>query len=104
VLLLAVAPQVLYLGHPRSANDSAAATRAIPAGHEHHQQAAAQHANHCHVGPKGCAASDGVVHIASFDNVIEILEKGGAVSAVETAPLTPAFVLWQRPERPPPLV
>ena len=101
VLLLAVAPQVLYLGHPLKADDASSAARAMPAGHEAHAEAAAEHANHCHVGTKGCAASDGMVHVASFGNVVEILENSGAVSAVETAPLPPTFVLWQRPEKPP---
>ena len=101
VLLLAVAPQVLYLGHPQSTDDSSVAAQAVPAGHEAHAKAAAKHANHCHVGPKGCAASDGVVHVASIGHVIEVLENSDSVSAVEGAPLPPAFVLWQRPEKPP---
>jgi hypothetical protein len=101
VLLLAVAPQVLYLGHPQTENDSSSAAQAVPAGHEEHAKAAAKHANHCHVGPKGCASSDGVVHVASFTTAIEILEDSGSVSAVEATPLPRSFVLWQRPEKPP---
>ena len=101
VLLLAVAPQVLYLGHPRSAGESSSGARAIPAGHEHQAETAAKHANHCHVGPKDCAASDGVVQVASFSNVIDVLENSASVSAVEATPLPRSFVLWQRPEKPP---
>jgi hypothetical protein len=101
VLLFAVAPQVLHLGHPRSADASEQALWSALPGHEEHARAAAEHANHCHVGPKGCASSDGVVHVASFGNVIEVLENGGSVSAVEGTPLPPAFVLWQRLEKPP---
>jgi hypothetical protein len=101
VLLLAVAPQVLYLGHPRSADDSSSAAQAVPPGHEAHAKAAAKHANHCHVGPKGCASSDGVVQVASFGTAIEILQHSGSVSAVESTPLPRSFVLWHRPEKPP---
>jgi len=101
VLLLAVAPQVLYLGHPRSAADSSSGARAIPAGHEHQAETAAKHANHCHVGPKGCAASEGAVHVASIGQVIDVLENGGSASSVEARPLARSFVLWQRPEKPP---
>ena len=87
VLLFAVAPQVLYLGHPLS-EDAGCNRRAIrPPGHEEHAKAAAEHADHCHVGPKGCAASDGVVHVASFDTLIEISNDNGATSAVEITPL-----------------
>jgi len=101
VLLLAVAPQVLYLGHPLAGNNDDAVAQAMPAGHEGHEQTAAEHANHCHVGPKGCAASDGVVHVASFSTAIEILDHDGTVNAIETTPLPRSFVLWQRPEKPP---
>ena len=101
VLLLAVAPQVLYLGHPQSADKSSSAARTMPASHEHHAEAAAEHANHCHLGPKGCAASDGVVHVASASTAIEILDHDGTVRAIESAPLPRTFALWQRPEKPP---
>ena len=101
MLLLAVAPQVLYLGRPLSAAASEQAVRSAPPGHEEHARAAAAHASHCHVGPKGCAASDGVVQAASIGDVVEVLESSGSVSAAEATPLSRSFVLWQRPEKPP---
>jgi hypothetical protein len=73
----------------------------MPAGHEHHEQAAAEHAGHCHVGPKGCAASDGAVHLASFDTLIDISNDDSATSVAEIAPLPRSFALWRRPEKPP---
>jgi hypothetical protein len=101
VLLLAVAPQVLYLGHPRDAGSSSSGAQAIHAGHQHQDETAAKHANHCHVGPKGCAAYEGAVHVASIGHVIEVLENTGAANTVEAMPLPRSFVLWQRPEKPP---
>lgn len=101
VLLLAVTPQVLYLGHPDASDGSEPATRTMPAGHEHHEQAAAEHAGHCHVGPKGCAAADGAVNVASLETAVELLEDGQAATAVESTPLPHGFALWQRPEKPP---
>jgi hypothetical protein len=101
VLLLAVAPQVLYLGQPLSADASEQAVRSAPPGHEEHARAADAHASHCHVGPKGCAASDSAVPVASFGTAIEILENSGSVSAVDSALLPRSFVLWHRPEKPP---
>jgi hypothetical protein len=101
VLLLAVMPQVLYLGHPTASSDSETATRAVPAGHEHHDQAAAKHAGHCHVAPKGCAAADGAVNVGSLETAIQLLENGQTALAVESTPLLRGFALWQRLEKPP---
>jgi hypothetical protein len=101
VLLLAVMPQVLYLGHPGASDGSQPVTRTMPTGHEHHEQAAAEHAGHCHVAPKGCAAADGVSNVASFETALELLESGQTATAVETTPLPRGFALWQRPEKPP---
>jgi hypothetical protein len=101
VLLLAVLPQVLYLGHPLKSNVSSSVARAAPAGHQHHDDAAAAHAGHCHVGPKGCAAADGAVTVASLASVIQILEDGHTAVSVENVLLLTGFALWQRPEKPP---
>jgi hypothetical protein len=73
----------------------------MPPGHEEHAQAAAEHANHCHVGPKGCAGSDGAVNVASLGHTIETLTYDGTASLVDNEQPFHAFVLWQRPEKPP---
>jgi len=101
VLLLAVMPQVLYLGHPLKSNVSSSVARAVPAGHQHHDDAAAAHAGHCHVGPKGCAAADGAVTVASLAAAIQVLEDGQTAISVENVSLLRGFALWQRPEKPP---
>jgi hypothetical protein len=101
VLLFAVVPQILYLGRPLSDEQVTTAVESVPPGHEHHAQAAAEHANHCHVGPKGCAGSDGAVHVAQYNAPSEVIEHGSVASAVESAPLPQAFTLWHRPEKPP---
>jgi len=99
VLLLAVMPQVLYLGHPGASSDST--TQAVPAGHEQHEQTATKHANHCHVGPKGCAAADGVANAASLSSGIPILPDDRVFDTLERDEPIQSFVLWQRPEKPP---
>lgn len=99
VLLFAVMPQVLYLGLPLRANDAPAPATAI--GHEHHDRVAAEHANHCHVGPKGCAAADGGVQAAPLSDVISIAGNTDAFLALEGGERIPSFILWQRPEKPP---
>jgi len=101
VLLLAVMPQVLYLGHPLKSSVSDSAARALPAGHQHHDDAVAQHAGHCHVGPKGCAAADGAVTVASLAAAIQALDDGQTAISVENVSLLRSFALWQRPEKPP---
>lgn len=101
VLLLAVTPQVLYLGHPGASAGSRPTARTMPAGHEHHEQAAAEHAGHCHVAPKGCAAADGVVNVASLETAVDLVENGQTATAVESTPLSRGFALWQRLEKPP---
>jgi hypothetical protein len=99
VLLLAVLPQVLYLGHPTREGDATAQTTAT--SHEHHDQAAAEHAGHCHVGPKGCAGSDGVSHVALLGSLISMLPEGHEFDTLESHERIQSFVLWQRPEKPP---
>jgi hypothetical protein len=100
VLLLAVMPQVLYLGHPVREAESTAQTTA-GAAHEHHDQAAAEHAGHCHVGPKGCAGADGVAHVALLSNLVSLVPQGPGFETLENREEIQSFVLWQRPEKPP---
>jgi hypothetical protein len=100
-LLFAVAPQVLYLGRPLTDEEVTAAVQSVPPGHEEHAKAAAEHVGHCHVGPKGCASSDGAVNVASLTDAIEALTYESAASAIESAEPLHSFVLWQRPEKPP---
>jgi len=99
VLLLAVMPQLLYLGYPLRAPDSAEKTAAT--GHEHQDRAAAAHANHCHVGPKSCAAADGVAPVALLSNLISIVPENNGFDTLESHESIQTFVLWQRPEKPP---
>ena len=99
VLLFAVMPQVLYLGHPLRADSEPA--QASATGHEHHDKVAAEHANHCHVGPKGCAAADGVVHAAPLSDVISISGAADAFFSLKDSEPIRTFALWQRPEKPP---
>jgi len=99
VLLLAVMPQVLYLGHPMREVDATEQTTS--AGHEHHDRVATEHANHCHVGPKGCAAADGVAQAALLSSVTSILADDGSFATLESHESIQTFVLWQRPEKPP---
>jgi len=101
VLLLAVMPQVLYLGHPRGTTGSDSAVATAPTAHLHHDQAAADHEGHCHVSPKGCAAADGAVTVASLAAAIQVLENGQTAASIDSAPLLRGFALWQRPEKPP---
>jgi hypothetical protein len=101
VLLLAVAPQVLYLGRPLTEEQEAAAVQSAPPGHEQHAEAAAKHAGHCHVGPDGCGESSGLANIASLDAPIQISNDGREVAVVDTTPLPYGFAVWQRLEKPP---
>jgi hypothetical protein len=101
ILLFAIAPQVLYLGHPLNDDQVSAAVQSAPPGHEQHAEAAAEHAGHCHVGPKGCAAAGGIVNVASFDAAIQLLENSETATVIENTPLPQGFALWQRPEKPP---
>jgi hypothetical protein len=102
VLLLAVLPQILYLGNPAAAHDDAS-SEAASSHHANHEDTAAQHANHCHVGPKSCAGSEGAV-IAPSANTISALPQNGMSYAVETDAFHTSYSLWQRPEKPPRLV
>src|SRR5438093_10374907 len=74
VLLLAVLPQVLYLGNPAAADDPSG--QAASSHHANHEEAAAQHANHCHIGPNSGAASEGALD-AHSSSVISALQPDG---------------------------
>jgi hypothetical protein len=100
VLLLAVMPQVLYLGHPGVGRDESVQRISRP-GHEQHDKVAAEHANHCHVGPKGCAAADGVMHAAPLSNAISVMPQNGEFLEFDTSQTIRTFTLWQRLEKPP---
>ncbi|SRR6266498_6148477 len=97
VLLLAVLPQVLYLGNPTVADDT---SRQSASNHHANHEAAAQHANHCHIGPKSCAGSEGSV-VADSSSVISALPQDGMSYSLESEPLHGSYSLWQRPEKPP---
>ena len=99
ILLFAVMPQVLYLGHPLRADGPPA--RATATGHEHHDDVAAAHANHCHVGPKGCAAADGIINATPLVSVVWVLPRAGGVHTLEGDKSIRSLTLWQRPEKPP---
>jgi hypothetical protein len=99
VLLLAVMPQVLYLGHPM--REAAGPEQTMATGHEHHDKVATEHANHCHVGPKGCAGADGVAQVALLSNLVSIVPDGHDFDTLESHEPIQSFVLWQRPEKPP---
>ncbi len=99
VLLLAVSPQVLYLGHPRVASDSAVQTAS--AHHQHQEKTEAEHANHCHVGPKSCAPYDGAAQITRLSDAAHAIPGGSDFRALENTQLLSLFALYQRPEKPP---
>jgi hypothetical protein len=102
VLLLAVLPQVLYLGHQRNntGSDSAVAA-AAPGDHAHHDKAAAEHEGHCHVGPKGCAGADGIAKVALLSSLSSLVPDSLRFQAPESNESIDTFALWQRPDKPP---
>jgi hypothetical protein len=101
VLLFAVAPQVLYLGRPLNDDQAEAVAQSVPPGHEEHAKATAEHSNHCHVEPKGCAAADGIVGRMLSNGELEFIHEGAFATAIEGTPLPQIFALWKRPEKPP---
>jgi len=98
VLLLAVLPQVLYLGNPAAGEDTSAS--AASNHHSHQDETAAEHANHCHTGPKSCAGADGAV-VAPGSSMIAALPPHGMSHKLDIEPVRNAYSLWQRPEEPP---
>jgi len=100
VLLLAVMPQVLYLGHPAVGRDESDRRISRP-GHEQHDKVAAEHANHCHVGPKSCAGSDASIHAARLADVIAILPQGSEFLTLDTSQTIRTLTFWQRLKKPP---
>jgi len=98
VLLLAVLPQVLYLGNPAAADDTS--SQAASDHHAHHDETAAQHENHCHIGPKSCAGAAGAV-VAPGSSMISATPQDGLSYALESESVHGSYSLWQRPEKPP---
>ena len=96
VLLLAVLPQVLYLGNPAAGTSAQTASDR----HAHHDSAAAEHENHCHIGPKSCAGAAGAV-VAPGSSMISALPRDGMSHALDGDPVHSSYSLWQRPEKPP---
>jgi hypothetical protein len=95
VLLLAILPQVLYLGNPAAGADTTASNHRA-----HHDEAAAEHANHCHVGPKSCAGAEGAV-IAPGSSMIAALPFDGMSHTLDSTPVRNVYSVWQRPDKPP---
>ena len=98
VLLLAVLPQVLYLGNPAAGEDTSAS--AASNHHSHQDETAAEHANHCHTGPKSCAGAEGAV-VAPSSSVNSALAPDGISYALRSESLHGSYSLWQRPDKPP---
>ena len=101
VLLLAVLPQVLYLGNPAAGDDTSKQTASDH--HAHHGETEAQHENHCHVGPKSCAGAEGAV-VAPSASLISALPPDGMSHTLESEPVHSTYSIWQKPEKPPRLV
>src|SRR5436309_1053647 len=98
VLLLAVLPQVLYLGNPAAVDDTSG--QATSNHHANHDAAAAEHANHCHIGPRSCAGSEGAV-VAPIPSMISALSHDGMPYSLDSEPVHDSYSLWQKPEKPP---
>ena len=98
VLVLAVLPQVLYLGNPAAAEETSA-----PAAsnlHAHHDTTAAEHENHCHLGPMSCAGAEGAV-VAPSSSMISALPPNGMSHILASERVHNSYALWQRPDKPP---
>ena len=98
VLLLAVLPQVLYLGNPAAGEDTSAS--AASNHHSHQDETAAEHANHCHTGPKSCAGAEGAV-VAPGSNIVAALPPHGMSHKVDSAVIGSTYSVWQRLDKPP---
>src|SRR5262245_2854334 len=96
VLLLAVLPQVLYLGNPATGNATSAQTSA--GHHSHSDETAAEHANHCHIGPKSCAGAEGAV-VAPGSSIVAALPPDGMSHALDNAHVNSSYSVWQRPDK-----
>ncbi len=99
VLLLAVSPQVLYLGRPGAASGSAVHTASVH--HQHQEETEAEHANHCHVGPKSCAPSEDAAQVRTLSDAAYAILDSSDFRALEGTQLFRSFALYQRPEKPP---
>ena len=98
VLLLAVLPQVLYLGNPAAGGDTPKQT--VSDHHSHQGETAAEHANHCHIGPKSCAGAEGAV-VAPGSSLIAALPPHGMSHKLDIEPVRIAYSPWQRLDKPP---
>src|SRR5262245_13786152 len=98
VLLLAVLPQVLYFGNPAAGNATSAQTSS--GHHSHEDKTAAEHANHCHIGPKSCAGAEGAV-VAPGASIVSALPPGVSSRIFAREPTLSSSSFWQRPDKPP---
>jgi hypothetical protein len=91
VLLLAVLPNVLYVGHG-----------GLLGGHSHisTETEAAEHASHCHLGPKQCSSGFGSAEALPVFTEIA-LAVGGLVALMGAVPAVKVSGLPSRLERPP---
>lgn len=91
VLLLAVLPNVMYVGHG-----------GLLGGHSHvsTEAEAAEHTAHCHLGPKQC--SSGFGSVVALPPVGQLaLATWGLIALMRAAPAVKFLVLPSRLERPP---
>jgi len=91
VLLLALLPNVLYLGHG-----------GLLGGHSHATQGtdATEHASHCHLGPRQCSAGFGSAE-ALPDTGMTLPFAGTLVAIAQPAPVLKSGLPPARLERPP---
>ena len=91
VLLLAVLPNVLYVGHG-----------GLMGGHSHIWNAteAAEHVSHCHLGPKQCSSGFGSAEALPAAGEFA-LAAGGMIALVWAVRIAKVSGLPSRPERPP---
>lgn len=95
VLLLAVAPNVLYIGHWPGIGDSQIDT----------QEEAAGHTAHCHGGEQGCSQSEVFGQALPVDEASTLLLLfGGALLLAEAAALWPQSAIASRLRKPPRLI
>ena len=91
VLLLAVLPNVLYVGHG-----------GLLGGHSHiaNEAEAAEHASHCHLGPKQCSSGFGSAEALPAIGEVA-LAVGGLIALAWAVPAAKVIGLPARLERPP---
>ena len=91
VLLLAVLPNLLYVGHG-----------GLLGGHSRmsNEGEAAEHAAHCHLGPKQCSSGFGSAEALPSAGEVTLVAEG-LLALVLALPVTKVSGLPARPERPP---